>query len=447
MKSYTMSRTIPLDDSWDVIVAGGGPAGCAAAAAAARDGARTLLVEATGCLGGMGTAGLVTSWCPFTDGVRLIYSGLANEVFAKSREGIAHVASDELHGHKPFDPEQLKRVYDDLVMAHGVRVLFQSRLVGVDTEKGAVSAVFVGNKAGTTAYRARVYIDCTGDADLAAWAGADYEVGTPETGEVMPASYCFVMSNVDSYAFAHGPGLFTGSPESPMWDIHRSGRYDAIYDAGLCPSLIGPDTVGFNTGHQPNLDSTDPEAVSEAFIRGRRAAAQYREALAEYYSTAFANAHLAETAPLVGIRESRRVVGDYWFTEADYQARRSFDDEICRNCYHTDMHSNRENEERSYEQWRERTGKNTHYDQGESHGIPYRCLTPKGLENVLVAGRPISADRVAHASVRVMPVCLATGEAAGTAAARAAAACGGNVHDVDVTTLRQRLRDQGAYLP
>ena len=172
---------INIGGHWDVIVVGGGPSGCAAATAAAREGAKTLLIEGTGALGGMGTSGLLNAWCPFTDKEKIIYKGIAEKVFMEARKGVPHV-----HGNDwvPINTEYLKVVYDDLVMSQGVSVLFFSSMAAVEMSgKGTVDAVIVANKAGLTAYKAKVFIDCTGDGDLAARAGADFEKGNGN-GEV-----------------------------------------------------------------------------------------------------------------------------------------------------------------------------------------------------------------------------------------------------------------------
>ena len=446
MSSYTLNaRELALDDSWDVIVLGGGPAGCTAAAAAAREGARTLLVEATGALGGMGTSGLVPAWCPFSDKQKIIYRGLAERVFSACKAGMPHVDADGLDW-IPIDPELLKRIYDDLVTEAGASVLFHTMLAAVETDgPGAVAALILASKAGLTACKAKVYVDCTGDADLAVWAGCKYEKGD-ETGQMQPATHCFILANVDTYAYTHGPKLQRTNPESPFFAMAEDERYPLIRDTHSCNSPVGPACVGFNAGHLWEVDNTDPASVSRAMMDGRKLAAQIRDALAEYAPKAFANAFLVTTAPLMGVRETRRIVGDYVLTIDDYRARRGFPDEICRNSYYLDVHFSPE-EARAYAQGRLDFARRTcRYAPGESHGIPYRCLIPKGLENVLVAGRSISTDRVVQGSTRVMPVCLAMGEAAGMAAAMAAAA-GSGVRAVDTERLRARLRQQGAYLP
>ncbi len=441
------ARSIGLDDSWEVIVAGGGPAGCAAAAAAAREGAKTLLLEATGALGGMGTSGLVPAWCPFTDKEKIIYRGIAERVLNETKKGMPHVNPDDADW-VPIDPERLKRVYDDLVTEAGAAVLFNTLLAGVEAEKGRVTTAIVCNKAGLSALRARVFVDATGDGDLAAWAGAEFEKGTPKGGELQPATHCFILSNVDEHAYRYGRPTWGGDPRSPIHDILKSGRYPSIPDWHICNAPIGPGAVGFNAGHVWDADNNDPASVSRALMKGRKLAAAFRDALAEFSPAAFGNAFLAATGSLLGIRETRRIIGDYILTAEDYRTRRAFPDEICRNAYYLDVHGTKDDEKRRrFDPARIEEARKSHYQPGESHGIPYRCLTPKGLVNVLVAGRCISSDRQMNGSVRVMPVCLATGEAAGVAAAFAAKAPGNDVHAVDVARLRKRLREVGQYLP
>lgn len=447
MKTYTLTqREISLDDSWDVIVLGGGPAGCTAATAAARDGAKTLLIEGTGCLGGMGTAGLVPAWCPFSDQEKIIYRGLAEKVFTACKQGMPHVKPDRVDW-VPIDSERLKRVYDDMVTGAGAAVLFNTSLCAVDTDgAGGVSTIIVSNKAGLGAYRAKVYVDCTGDADLAAWAGAEFHKGD-DTGDLQAATHCFILSNVDDYAYRHGPGLYAGNKDSPIFAILASGKYPLIPDTHLCNNLVGPGTVGFNAGHLWQVDNTDPASVSKALIQGRRMAAAFRDALAEFHPRAFANAFLVATGSLMGIRETRRIVGDYCLTLDDYIARRSFPDEICRNSYFIDVHGSRARTAGTGRDAATPEQTTHHYGKGESHGVPYRCLVPKALRNVLVAGRSISCDRPVQGSVRVMPVCLAMGEAAGVAAAAAKDLPRCDVHAVDATKLREKLRGYGAWLP
>ena len=451
MSTHTLqSQSIPLSDGWDVIVVGGGPSGCTAAAAAAREGAKTLLIESSGALGGSGTSALVPAWCPFSDKQKLVYRGLAEKVFEQSKAGMAHVDPKAMDW-VPIDAERLKRVYDALVIDAGAHLLFNTVLSSVErNEQGNVTTIIVTNKAGMSAFKAGVYIDCTGDADLSAGAGAEFDKGDGK-GELMPATHCFLLTNVDDHAYRHlygnGGRLHAGNRESPIYKIIDSGRYPLIPDAHICNNTVGPGTVGFNAGHIWNVDNTDPESVSKALVQGRKMAEQFRNALAEFCPEAFGNAFLVSTGSQIGIRETRRIIGDYVLTLEDYIARQSFADEICRNSYFIDVHHAASIAKQNVAERKEGLENALHYGPGESHGIPYRCLIPKGLRNVLVAGRSISCERIVQGSVRVMPVCLAMGEAAGVAAATAALNHGGDTRAVDSNQLRQRLKEEGGYLP
>ena len=429
------AKEITLYGGYDVLVCGGGPAGCAAAIAAARKGAKTLLIEANYALGGMSTLGMVPTWCPFSDKEKIIYRGIAEEIFLAGKKTTPHVPSSQLDW-VPIDPEALKVIYDELLFEAGAKVLFGTFLCGALQENGTVTAVLAANKNGLCAYQAKVYIDCTGDADLAYYAGVPC-INGDGNGHTQAATHCFELGGVNDRAYLTGPRLHNSNPQSPIHAIVQSGAYKELDDVHFCQSLIRPQTVGFNAGHLFNVDSTDAFSVSEAMRKGRKKAEAYCRALRDYCPEAFGNAYVSETAPLMGIRESRRVIGDYVLTKDDYIARRSFPDEIGRNSYYLDIHMSDEE--------KKATGhKSLRYEKGESHGIPYRCLTPKGITNLLVAGRSISTDRAVQGSTRVMPVCLVTGQAAGTAAALCSEDKP-NVHSLDITLLRETLRQDGAY--
>ena len=454
MTDYTLKeQKISLDDSWDVIVVGGGPAGCAAATAAVREGARTLLFEATGALGGMGTSGLVPWFCGYNDREKIIARGLAEDILYAMRDNIPYL-KEEMKKYPlrapAIDPELLKRVYDKMVTEAGAEILFNSSLCAVEkTVDGELDAIVVSNKSGLSAYRAKIYVDCTGDGDLAAWAGAQFEKGD-ELGDMQPATHCFVIADIDEEALAKGPRIHFEDPRSPIWKAMQSDKYPLIIEPHSCSMKIGESIFGFNTGHVFNVDNTDPTSTSKALLQGRKMAEQYKNSFAEYHP-AFAHSTLIATGSLLGVRETRRVIGDYILTVDDYIARRSFPDEICRCAYEIDIHPSlencKENSKKSITKLKELNQTVARkFNPGESFGIPYRCLTPKSLTNVLMAGRCISTDRTINGSIRVMACCLNTGEAAGMAAGLAAKGAR-DVHKVDTCKLRQKLKDYGAYLP
>lgn len=421
---------VKVNDDYEVIVAGGGPAGCAAAVAAASEGRRTLLIEATGNLGGLGTSGMVPAWCPFTDGEKIIYRGLAERVFRLAKAGVPHEPADKFDW-VTINPEYLISVYDRIVEESGAEVLYFSRVASVEmSSDDTVDALIVANKDGLTAYRPKVVIDATGDGDIATWAGAEYLKGDSD-GVLQKSTLCYSVANCDTDAYLSGPELHSGhNPESASARAYRTGRFPLL-DTHCCHNLVGPGVVQFNANHIEIKDTTDPRQLSDAMCVGRRTAAQHLEMLKEFRPDAFKNAFIVKTAIIPGIRDSRRIIGDYLFTGDDWRARRSFDDEIGRNCYFIDIHK--------------QGVPHVHYGRGESHGIPYRCLTPKTLRNVLTAGRCISTDDEAYGSLRVMPPCLVTGEAAGIAASLAAASSRPDVHAVDTTDLRRILKSRGQY--
>jgi hypothetical protein len=311
--------------------------------------------------------------------------------------------------------------------------------------KGRVESLVTTNKSGLRAWKAKIFIDCSGDADLVAWAGGRFHKGDDHGKGLMPATHCFILSNVDEKAYLASPPLHLPVPENPIFKILESGKFPLLVDAHCCQNLIGPGTVGFNAGHIFDVDNTDPESISKALVHGRRIAAQFCEALREFHP-AFRNAFLVTTGAQVGIRETRRIVGDYTLTLDDYLQRRSFPDEICRNSYYIDIHWAREDAAKNLAQWEKWEKGSMRYGPGESHGLPYRCLIPADLSNVLVAGRSVSCEKTVQGSIRVMPVCLAMGEAAGMAGAMAAAS-GAEPRGIASDALRMRLRSHGAYLP
>lgn len=433
--SFSLQKKIPESDQWDVIVVGGGPSGCAAAVAAAREGARTLLIEAMGVLGGMGTAGMVPSWTPFTDGEKIIYKGIAEKVLLESKKGVPHVPDNQFNW-VPIHTEYLKTVYDGLIASHRVKVMFFTRLASVEMNAdGSIDAIIVANKAGLSAYRASVYVDCTGDGDLATWAGANVFKGNAN-GETQMPSFCFAFANVDVEAFQKSPSLHYTNSNSLIYKILESNDYPLIIDNHVVNPMVSTGVVQFNMGHIKGLDPTNPDDLTEAMFRGRQMAVQYHEALKKYIPEVYGNSSIVATCSLLSVRETRRIEGDYIFTVEDWLERRNFDDSIGRNNYYIDIHIGASMNDERY----------AHYKRGESHGIPYRILTPKGLTNLLVGGRCVSTDAVAFGSLRVMPACLVTGEAAGLAAALAAKQAVHNVHQVDIQHLRRRLQEEGQLI-
>lgn len=441
---YTLNRTVSLNEAYEVIVCGGGPAGCAAAISAAREGAKTLLIETSGMLGGMSTLGLVNALPHSIREDRVIYGGIAEKIASQLRPYMEDWRNNN-HGWLPIDFEQLKLIYDEMVTSAGADVLFYSHVAGVEMKDDRnIDVVLVANKAGITAYRAKVFIDCTGDADLYAWAGKEYIDGNGK-GQYMAGTMCFALTGVkdgkidEAYA-RYDPEEGHHRRKYMVAKIFEDGKYH-IGDRHFVPRKFGDGAVSFNAGHVYGLNALDPVSLSEGTMEGRRIANDWYKALKEYAPEAFSESILVQTAPSVGIRESRRIIGDYVFTVEDYLARAVFPDEVYRGRYHVDVHDEDITQDSRTDLVYEQLGHE------ESYGVPYRVMCPRDLDNVLVAGRTMSSDRMANGCLRVMSSCMCAGEACGMAAKYAADMENVNIHKVDTQVLRKRLMEEGAVLP
>ncbi len=434
------NREVPIRHEVDVFVAGGGPAGVAAAVAAARRGASVFLAEMEGALGGMGTLGLVPVFMTFSDGKRDVAAGIAREIRTRLRA----VQTSDVPGNGIL-PEALKVVYDDLAAEAGVTLRFFTRFLDVEAEAGRVRAAFLAAKSGLFAVRASVFVDATGDGDLAVRAGAPFAKGDSE-GNLMPGTLCSHWTGIDWERYHRWAAEQKGrAQEAGLRRAIADGvfTYPDLHLPGIVP--LGRNRGGGNIGHLYGIDHTDEASVTRAMIFGRKQVREYERYYKEYLQ-GFEGMELVQTGALPGIRETRRVLGDYVLDIEDFRRRASFPDEIGRYCYPVDIHPSKPDPE-AYARFEKEFLTELRYGPGESYGIPFRTLTPRGLENVLTAGRCVSTDRAVLGSLRVMPGCFITGQAAGTAAAMAAREHGGRVRNVNVSALRDRLREDGAYLP
>jgi hypothetical protein len=447
---------LPVAWDGDVLVAGGGPAGIAAALSAARNGAqRVLLVEKMGFLGGSATAAQVPAFAPYSDRTKSVVRGIGWEVLTEMlrRTGrpvpvpdVYAVPQDKARmDWAPIDVEILKCLYDDLCETAGVNVLFHTFCPEVVRNGARLTGVVLANKDGLSLARAHVFIDATGDADLAARAGCPFHQGD-ETGATQGMTLCFTVANGSREAYlgyVHQTG--DGYLARLIAEARAAGDYD-LPDASLVGLSFKNETVaGANLGHVYGHDSTNARSVSAAEREGRRVVQKLLPFLRKYVPGQ-QDLFLVSTGPHIGVRESRRIVGDYTLTLDDYLACRTFPDDIARCAYFIDLHavtSEKAARARTISDGDEK--KSYALPPGKSHGIPYRCLLPQNVENLLVAGRSLSADRAVQGAARVMPFCFAMGEAAGLAAALAVQSTG-RTRDVNVTELQARLRAQGAWL-
>ena len=443
METIAYTKEIPVRHIVDVFVGGGGPAGTAAAIAAGRAGCSVFLAESTGCLGGMGTAGMVPLYMPHTDGERDLCGGIGQEIMEtmRARGGGKYYNGDSI------DRELLKRVSDELVLGAGVQLSFMTTIVDVQVKDGRVDTVILWGKSGFFAVRAAVYIDCTGDGDLCALAGVPYKKGD-DTGAMMAGTLCSMWDNIQWNGRDKTPQEVYQPPEM-LWQGEAIPQ--AVQDGVLSvddrhlPGVwrTGEHTGGGNVGHAFGVDNTDEASVTEAFIAQRKLLAEY-ENYYRRYVPGFEEATLRATADVMGIRESRRILCDYTLNVNDFRRRAVFEDEIGRYNYPVDMHAATADTE-NHEAF-EADFYNLRYGKGESYGLPYRMLLPQGLSNTLVAGKCAGTDKSMQASIRVMACCYIMGEAAGTAAALAVQG-GSAPREISVAALQEKLYKNGAYLP
>ncbi|MHC4872648.1 MAG: FAD-dependent oxidoreductase [Planctomycetota bacterium] len=437
--TYTFNRELTLDNSWDVIVAGAGPAGCSAAISAARGGAKTLLIESGMMLGGMASAGMVPML--WANDIK-IYSGLTRDIYERCAANKYDFDNQNYRWIRIL-PENVKTAYDELTADAGVSVAYNTTLAAVEAKDGQVEALVVNDKSGLYALQAKVYIDGTGDGDLAVWAGAEFMSGDDASGELMPATLCFQIIGVDDDAIKGNRELV----DEIIGLTEKSDRFNLIKDRHINISKLKDGIYGFNAGHIWDYDNTKPEDLNSAMPVGRQLAMQIYTALKEVNPEAFEKSTLLCTAPMMGTRETRRIKGDYVLTYEDYVEKKTFSDEISKNNYPIDIHTAKSEQEQSAKGELNVMQRFKHYEDDESHGVPYRCLLPVGVSNVFITGRSISTDRTVQASVRIMGTCMQTGAAAGIAASLMVKESLENTRDIDVEKLRTVLKENGTYLP
>ena len=410
----------------DICVIGGGPTGVAAGVTAARQGAKVLMIDSHGFFGGAGTAALVPAFMSFTNGDVFLSGGIGREIFDKCE------IPTQGNG---IRVEKLKRIYDEMVIESGCDFLFHTNLIDVIVEKGFVKYAIVSAKSGIYAIKAKVFIDATGDGDLCAMAGNPYELGD-EKGHCMPATLCSQWINIEwdnvekpdnrELERALADGIFTQE------DRHLSGMWKT-----------GENLGGGNIGHCYNVNATDERSLTQAMITGRKILPEFEKYYREYLGGGYANTSVSISASYLGVRESRRILGEYILNEEDYMTRANFEDEIGRFYYPIDIHPDPSKE--GYEKFLKEFF-TMRYQAGESYGIPYRSLIPVSLANVLVGGRCISTDQKMQSSIRVMPGCYITGQACGMAGLLAARE-NGETRNVNIKELQDKLRSIGGYLP
>lgn len=450
------------DDLYDVIIAGGGVSGTMAAIAAARCGAKTLLLEQAGYLGGTLTSCGVGPMMTFFAGKEQVIKGLMQELVDRM------IAAGYSCGHiqdttryvtyiTPFDAEGMKLILDNMTAEAGSNVLLHTAVGKVISSNGRIDGLVVCNKDGLHTIKGKLYIDATGDGDIMYWAGAETVKGRPEDSAGQPLTLKMRLCHVDTGQLKqyiqsnpadfprlkHNMDLVT----SPI-PLALAGMESEFHKAKAAGKLHIPreDVLMFETCHAGefivnttrilNCDATDAASLTAAEAEGRRQCAELYHFL-KTCIPGFEHALLEYTGPSVGIRSSRQLVGKYTLTAQDVLTAKKFSSVIAHSGYPIDIHSP--------------DGEGTHtYYIGEDGGrayydIPYEIMLPQSIPNLMVTGRCVSASFEAQASIRLTPSVGAMGQAAGTAAALAAKAdC--SPDNINIETLQQKLRENGAYI-
>ena len=453
--SVMFQQELPIYRSVDVVVVGAGPAGIGAAVAAARNGAKTLVFEAHGCIGGMGTSGMVSPFMTSYDApcdnmiIRGVFEELVNRMVeiggAVDPKGVRNeqpYASYFHIGHNnvtPFDPHAFKLIGMRMLRESGAELLLQTQFVNVIKDGDRITGVVINNKDGLSVIEAKIVIDCSGDADVAARAGVNYIMGNEEDGNLQPASMFMRIADADmDVVNAHmaehsdeikpffGPFSWIIKEFPEDWDNFPRGEICIFAD-------VTPGEFSINCSRILDIDATKAEHVTRATMIGQEQC-QHIFQFMKKHAPGFENSRIVATADAIGIRETRHIEGEYKLTGDEVAACKVHADAIACMATNMDTH-NKDNPGGSFF-----IPKN-----GPFFTVPYLCLVPKGISNLLVAGRAISADAIAGSAIRMMPSCMAFGQAAGTAAAMCAAQ---NIapKDVDVQALRQTLVEQGQFV-
>ncbi len=459
------ARQVPVYDEADVLVAGGGPAGVCAALAAARRGMRVVLAEQMGFLGGVNTAAGVNGiggWQHDLDGNPLA-SGIGEEIMRGMAElggSDPEVVNDvfRVRTHRPTyregglgcywirsNPEYMKLLLDRMLQKANVRVVLHTSAVYPVMEGNAVCGAYIESKSGRQAVKAKVTIDCTGDGDIAARAGAEYELGRPSDGFCQPMSMIFTVGGGTPPRLVYNPWEDqSGLPdyaknryEMAVRMARENGeiRYNPndIFCAATPVNKDHPETLSVNFTRIQRLSAVDADQLTQAEMVGRE---QVFEGLRFMRKYVIGNeeAYLISVPPYIGVRESRRILGEAYLTGGDIRTGRRWKDTVARAIYMIDTHNPTAVGEPSHLEYLD-----------QPYDVPYGCLIPQKVDRLLTAGRCISGDTVALSSFRILATCMNTGEAAGAAAALAVRQQV-SPRRVDIALLQKSLEESGAHI-
>lgn len=459
-KEYIMNFEISKEFDTEVLVIGGGPAGVCAAICASREGAKTLLIEQSGFCGGMATMGLVGPFmtCYDSRGKNMIIRGIFEEIVERMVEkdfaihpskvmgGTAFTSWIKIgHDHvTPFEAEGLKLVLDEMLDEANVKVLYHTSFLAPIVKAETIKGAYVHSKAGVQLVNAKIVIDCTGDGDVATRSGVPFEMGNEELGLIQPATMFYHISNVDTDKleadiqanidnFYRKDGVNYRSLHWRVTEAREKGDWSLDRVSIGLFRMPKKDEWCVNTSRIMGVDSTDNESLTRAETEGRKQADEITRFFRKYVPGC-EDARIKSTASHVGIRESRHIRGEYRLCADDLIEAKVPQDSVLLASNSVDVHGRFGPKSNEYVPIK-----------GDYYGVPYRSLVPQKIDNLLIAGRCVSADSTAAGAIRVMPPCMAMGQAAGTAAA----ICVKNEctpRTLDAQKLRTVLKENGVYL-
>jgi hypothetical protein len=409
VKSENDSKELNIDvkenHQFDVIVCGGGPAGIAAALSAAGSGAKTALIELQGCLGGTWTAGLLCNIIDY-ENKQGIMKEIMNNLDKKNTQKIP----------KRYDPEAMKLVLDEMAIESGVHIRLHTRVTNANVEKkNRITHITTHSKSGQEKWNAKVFIDCTGDGDMAALAGAGYAIGHPVSGKTQPMSYVVMLAGVNSYEL-HKRNLIITYPSSETHATAKKNFLAEIRSTGLDPSYskqtlfdISNNLVAMMANHQYNVSALNANDITKATIEARKEVNAIVDGLRKLGGV-WKDVFISQTPENIGVREGRRIAGRYTLTADDLIRGATFEDAVCRVTFCVDIHSLDPSKHKAY---------SSDGVEAKPYDIPLRSLIAKDIDGLMMAGRCISGDFYAHGSYRVTGNAVPMGEAAGKCAAYA----------------------------
>lgn len=417
-------RKVPIVEDVDILVVGGGMAGVGAAVAAGRAGLKTLVVEYFGCLGGNGTSGMVNNFCGYTTSgpnEAQIVQGIGGEIhkILFQRNGVSSMNS------YTFNPEILKMVLDEEAAEANVKLLYYTQVVDSIIENNVIKGVFIENKGGRQAILAKRVLDCSGDGDVCASAGVPFELGDGMGGFLA----CDMVFHIVNVGAEFNPGMVSSAAAEAI----KSRDYKITRPQAIIQNIMIPGAYWVNWAGVPRaVNGIDPYNLTQAAIDGRKVVRELRRFLRDKIA-GMENVEVIDTAPKIGLRETRRVMGGHLLTGEEVLAGTKFKDGIGACAWPIEIVDPVKGRKFVY------------LKDGHFYTIPYRCLIPQKVENLLMAGRFVSCTHEAQASARVMGPSVVMGQAIGTAAALSIKK-GVLPRDLDVSLLQQELVKAGAFL-